>query len=186
MILIGISGKARAGKDTVAGFLHKVCYEQTGMGLPQISFAEKIKSIATDLFGWDGSKELLEQEDQGRKLLINLGNKMREIRSTVWVDYVVNNLDKFHANSRDVAGYVVADVRFKNEAQIIKNAGGFLIRVERPGKQLDIDDPTETDCDDVKFDYVIHNNNEGLDNMLKEVYKLYEALKERYSLKRRK
>ena len=46
--------------------------------------------------------------------------------------------------------YIVSDLRFKNEAQGIRDAGGYLIRVERPGRPQisNADHPSEIDLDD--------------------------------------
>lgn len=112
-MLIGISGHARAGKDTIAEAF-------TRAGYRRISLADKLKEVARDLFGWDGEKD-----EEGRKLLILLGAKMREISSDVWIRYVMRNL-------KAGENVVIPDIRYKNEASWIKAHKGVLIRVVRP------------------------------------------------------
>ena len=77
IVLVGLTGKALSGKNTVADFLTAEYEAQ------QYSFAAPLKKLATDLFFWDGSKDMLPEQDKGRNLLIQIGNKMRDIRS-IW------------------------------------------------------------------------------------------------------
>ena len=72
------------------------------------------------MFGWDGKKN-----EAGRKLLIDLGEKMREISPDVWIRYVIKNI-------KPGENVVIPDIRYKNEASWIKANNGILIRVIRP------------------------------------------------------
>ena len=53
--------------------------------------------------------------------------------------------------------WIITDTRFPNEAQAIKDKGGIVIRVDRPGVKPINDHPSETGLDDWKFDYKIAN-----------------------------
>jgi hypothetical protein len=53
--------------------------------------------------------------------------------------------------------WIITDTRFPNEAQAIKDKGGLLIRVDRPGVKPVNNHPSETGLDDWKFDYKIAN-----------------------------
>jgi len=53
--------------------------------------------------------------------------------------------------------WIITDTRFPNEAQAIKNAGGIIIRVDRPGFSAINAHPSETALDDWEFDYRIGN-----------------------------
>jgi len=53
--------------------------------------------------------------------------------------------------------WIITDVRFPNEAQAIKDKGGIIIRVDRPGVSPINDHPSEIGLDDWKFDYRIAN-----------------------------
>lgn len=55
------------------------------------------------------------------------------------------------------SNWVIADVRFPNEAAAIKKAGGILVRIERETGYYDYHE-SEKALDDYKFDYVIQNN----------------------------
>jgi hypothetical protein len=53
--------------------------------------------------------------------------------------------------------WIITDTRFPNEAQAIKDKGGIVIRVDRPGVKPINDHPSEVGLDDWKFDYKIAN-----------------------------
>jgi hypothetical protein len=53
--------------------------------------------------------------------------------------------------------WIITDTRFPNEAQAIKDAGGLVIRVDRPGVKPINDHPSEIGLDNWKFDYKIAN-----------------------------
>ena len=56
--------------------------------------------------------------------------------------------------------WVITDVRFPNEAQAIKNAGGIVIRVDRPGYKPVNPHPSETALDNWDFDHKIMNGSD--------------------------
>lgn len=133
--IIGITGYAGVGKDTVADVLvSKLSYEKR-------SFAEPIRKVLYDLnpiveTSYDGVetvRDIVHREgwDEGkryypelRELMKNLGNAMREhVNAGVWAAKALE-----HRPER----LVIADVRFLNEAEVIKAMGGTTIRVSRP------------------------------------------------------
>lgn len=61
-----ISGYAGAGKDTFFSEVEKLIPAQ------RISFADPLKKIARDVFGWNGEKDIV-----GRQLLIDIGSICR-------------------------------------------------------------------------------------------------------------
>lgn len=70
--------------------------------------------------------------------------------------------DKLYPN------WIITDTRFPNEANAIKRAGGYIIRVNRPGYGPVNNHPSETSLDEYKFDYVIENSG-GLKELLDKV-----------------
>lgn len=110
-MLIGIAGKFCSGKTTLCKLLYRE-YDNSKI----FNFADKVKDIATDLFG---------MTDKDRTLLQNIGMKMREINKDVWVDYVINQcVAKDHI-------YIIGDVRYQNECEIIRQKGGITFYIER-------------------------------------------------------
>ena len=68
------------------------------------------------------------------------------------------------ANGRETGdGYpnwIITDTRFPNEAQAIKDAGGIVIRVDRPGVSAINAHPSETGLDNWDFDHKIMNGSD--------------------------
>lgn len=167
MIIIGIAGKAQSGKST-SGKIIKSLLETNKKVVSIRPLAAKLKQICEDLFGWDGDKGLYYDDngkliqDKGRQLLINVGtDKMRQVRPTVWVDYVLKHLNDFSYFEKKPDVVIIDDVRFRNEVEKIKNSGAdkiILIKIERD-LQENIDDISEKDLDGyIGFDLVLENN----------------------------
>ena len=182
--IIAFSGKAQAGK-TESSKVIKELIEADGFVFKKISFAEGLKVIAEKYFDWDGDKEIHVQpiggidgqdviiQDRGRQLLINIGMKFREIRPTIWADIAYKQILEFDKSNPENVIYCIDDMRFKNEVNVIRKYGNStLVRVIRENGQLNIDDISEKDCDDVIFDQTI-NNNETLDNLRGRVSEMY-------------
>lgn len=142
-MLIGLSGKLQSGKDTVAEYLIKK------YNFNRLAFADKLKEMARDLFLWNGEKDAY-----GRKLLQDVGMKMREIKDDVWINYILRKID---TNKN----YIITDVRYQNEANSLLKFGAILWRIERNLKRQDETNKhqSEIDLDDYKyFNHIIHNN----------------------------
>lgn len=167
IVVIGIAGKAQSGKSTTGGAI-KRALTSTKFNVSVRPLAAKLKQICEDLFDWDGDKSLHYDsngnliQDKGRQLLINVGtDKMRSVRPTVWVDYVIKHLRDFSYTEPQADIVIIDDVRFKNEVEKIRQAEdtrSILIKVTR-SSQEEIDNISEKDLDDFSdFDYYIENN----------------------------
>ena len=162
-MVVGISGKMGSGKDLVYNML---C-ELSSVDFENKKFAYPIKWIVSVLIGCDirqledrefKETELGEEWDglTPRKLLQLLGTEAgREIiHPNIWVNALF-------ADYSEDSNWIITDVRFPNEAKAIKNKGGILIRVERPGIESHCGGQhlSETSLDAYdKFDYVIEND----------------------------
>ena len=109
MVKIAIIGKMCSGKTTVANYLMKINND-----FVKLSFADKVKEIAKDLFG---------MEKKDRKLLQMIGTKMREIDKDIWAKYTAKkaNISEF---------VVIDDLRYKNEFDIVKKNGFKIIKLK--------------------------------------------------------
>lgn len=90
------------------------------------------------------------------------------LHENTWVnalmaDYKETKFLGYDSEGTNIYGYpnwVVTDTRFPNEAQAIKNAGGIVIRVDRPGYKPVNNHPSETALDNWDFDHKIMNGSD--------------------------
>lgn len=156
MEIIALSGFARSGKDEAA----KVLVEQ--FGFQQVAFADKLREMlyalnpwvighyavpveygdseaipfrrrwsllqdVIDEFGWDGYKETT-YGTEIRRLLQRLGTEAgrQTLWDSIWIDAALTGLP-------DDTKVVVSDARFFNEFDAVRERGGRVWRIERPG-----------------------------------------------------
>lgn len=165
-MIIGLSGYARSGKDTVAGMLIGLHgYDNRAFAAPLKTSLELLNPIIKDNmrldeiltnFGWERAKDIFPEV---RRLLQVLGKEVGRdlISENVWINIATKELaagDKI----------VFTDVRFPNEAAAVKLLGGEVWRVDRPGVEAANMHPSETAMDGWKFDAVIQNDKD-LDNL---------------------
>jgi dephospho-CoA kinase len=170
-VIIGLSGYAQSGKDEVAKIL------VSEYGFTRVAFADKIRELlyemnpdfrdtllqqAVDRLGWDEVKK-----DQAvRRMMQNLGVGARKMFGDgFWVAQVFNGYDW------DIPT-VVTDVRFQNEAELLKKwtpDDTQIWRVKRPGVEAVNGHISEHDLDDYKFDQILKNEGtlEDLTNMVR-------------------
>lgn len=157
MKVILISGKAQNGKDTVADFLHKALVND-GKRVLVTHYADLLKYICTNYFGWDGNKDA-----RGRQMLQYVGTDViRKQNPTLWVDFVSMLLKYFHENWEYV---IIPDCRFPNEVTTMVENGFDTVhlRVVRnnfksPLTEEQQQHPSEIALDNVEPDYFIYND----------------------------
>ena len=150
--LVGVTGIARAGKDTLADCLASKQYDK------KVSLAEPIKlGVATMLdipLVWTNTDGVKDSTVPGfdftlRKAMQTLGTEWgRALDENVWVDIARKKL-KAHREwmltlDVDDSVVVIPDVRFNNEAEWILQEGGLVIRVER-----EVDRPVQSHASEV-------------------------------------
>jgi hypothetical protein len=83
-------------------------------------------SKLVDAYGWDRAKRTFPEI---RRLLQRCGTEAgrQVLGAQVWVNALMNDFDP------ENEALVVTDVRFPNEADAIREAGGVVVRIERPG-----------------------------------------------------
>ena len=141
-MIVGLVGFIGAGKGTVADLLverHNFVKE---------SFANSVKDSCAAVFGWDRamlegdtpeSRAWREQPDEwwsekfGKEFSPRLALQLmgteagRDVfHPDLWVHTVLRRCEQAPYNN-----YVIADVRFPNEINAIKDSGGIVIRVRR-------------------------------------------------------
>lgn len=156
MKVIVISGTAGAGKDTVGGII-KEKIEALGKTALITHYADLLKYMCRQFFGWDGQKD-----ECGRSLIQYVGTDVvRKQNENYWVDFIISVISLF-PNEWDYV--IIPDCRFPNEISRLKEFGFDVvhIRVIRPGFENGLTSEqrahaSETSLDDVKPDYTVMN-----------------------------
>ncbi len=187
-MIIGLSGLAGAGKDTVADMLYRD-------GFAKVSFADPMKRFCMDLFDFTPDQLWGDSENRNapdvryprpdggyltpRHALQTLGTEWgRRCYDMVWIEYAL----KIHADlCRGGYGYdaedgifvadeeatrhvVIPDVRFSNEMQALRQAGAYMVRIVRPGSGLTGDAANHVSeigqraIGDYEFDAILDNS----------------------------
>lgn len=153
--IITLSAKAEGGKDTTALQI-KNQLEDLGYSVLICHYADLLKYICREFFGWDGQKN-----DEGRTLLQRVGtNTIREKEPDYWINFIKGILQLFP----DEWDYVlIPDARFPNEIDTMKKDFNCIsVHITRPGYENHLSDeqrrhPSETALDEYQFDYELIN-----------------------------
>jgi len=162
-LIIGLSGYAQSGKDTVAQVL------VDNYKFTRISFADPIRTLLyetnpmlkegyrvqglVDGYGWDKVKV---EYPEVRRLLQDLGIGARKVfGDDFWINQALKNIG--------FGNYVITDVRFKNEATAIWSMPGKIWRVTRPGVTAVNAHVSETQMDDYPVDHFVKNDGDVKD-----------------------
>lgn len=130
--MIGITGKARAGKDTAASFYRQEFgYEHLSFAAPMKKMAAALADESQFLFEHDVHKESEVDwlQVSRRRLMQLLGNEAIKpvFGNDIWIRHLMHRVDSWKLSK-----VVISDVRFDMEAQAIIDRGGYILRVVRP------------------------------------------------------
>ncbi|MCU5554846.1 AAA family ATPase [Bacillus cereus] len=157
-VLIGIAGKMRTGKDTIARLMSK---DRRG-SFQRGAYADELKVHVDRKYGkQEGGKR--------RALLQKEGQDERKKDSRVWIDKLNKKIEALRKVGKNV---VVTDLRQLDELEDLRSQGAYIIRVNvddeiRKQRILDAGDEfkeedfyheTEIMIDQMEVDYEIYNN----------------------------
>lgn len=174
MILIGLTGKSGSGKDTLANFIkHK-------HGSVNFAFADPVKAICKTMFlfndeqlygsqknvvdpRWGITPRLAFQIIGTNMMQFSIYGMMPELIHQVpvrqfWVKHLEERIKPYKSTDTIV---IVTDVRFQHEANLIRQYGGTIIRIDRPSLNTNSKmylHSSEKDMDGILYDHVIINN----------------------------
>lgn len=170
-IIIGLVGRRGTGKSAAAAYL---CKEFDAV---ELTFAQPLRDIA-EIFGFTDAEIYGVQADKERKNAIwqvsfrdfaticgteLFRNALPEHLPTMqdcWVQILERRITQQLTREVPPEIIVVSDVRFENEAQMIKKLGGYLVRINRK-TALDTDQhaqhASETEQTDIEVDHSIDN-----------------------------
>ena len=165
-IIVGLTGYAQSGKDTLANLLvEKRAYERRGFADPMRDMLLRINPLVlgkptegmlhptrlariVEMHGWEEAKQM----DEVRSLLQRLGTEAG--RGVLGEDVWVNALFA----KPQICPLVISDVRFPNEAQKIHDFGGIVIRIIREG--VGPVNHHASELENNYHDFVIHNKSD--------------------------
>jgi hypothetical protein len=144
MKIIGLGHYSRTGKDTFANACIEWLHNHTKLRCKKVPFAMKLKDVCHQLYAWAGLKDMAFYDSpEGEKyrdvvlpalgvtpveLWIKFGTPAvrEQVYDGTWIDYVVKS-------DHDCDVLFIPDVRFPNEVKAVRDAGGVLNKVVRPG-----------------------------------------------------
>ncbi len=147
--VIGIMGRKRAGKNEFAEAVAGASSRADDVHV--FAFADAIRDImyavnpiigyedgefvryatVIDEHGYEAAKEYPEFRQFAQRLGTEGGRLV--FGDNVWVDLVMNKIEEVSEDSL----VLIPDVRFPNEYDAIKDAGGYVVRVDRPSLDED-------------------------------------------------
>ena len=158
-MIIGLSGYAGAGKDTVAdilvaryGYDKRAFADPIRKGLyainPMIDTAVRLQDVV-DEYGWQVAKG----NPEVRRLLQVFGTEFakEQFGKDVWVKLATESLNPEER-------VVFSDVRFREEAAAIIRLGGTVWRIDRKGVGPVNEHISESNMTGWKFDNILRNN----------------------------
>lgn len=191
--IIGLCGFAQSGKDTVGKYLvdnhdykrlsfadalraglyqlnpivtSETKYYSRGFWewlerqpLRQETIVKRVQDLVDEL-GWDVAKV---QYPEIRTLMQKYGTEAgRDIHGQdCWTNIIKREIDSFPAQK-----FVITDVRFPNELEVLDSLGAVVVKVKREGVTSVNGHISDKDLDNVK--YFIHNNG-TLEHLYKQV-----------------
>lgn len=174
-LLIGISGKIGAGKDTVAEMI--INHPIVAGNCTVIRFADRLKEVVALLTGTSreanysrSGKQLVPEAFAPFSLGILQQKVGMALRESLDEDIWVMALDVEVKKCKHLV--IIPDVRFVNEFDYVRRNGGIVVRVNRDNRPVDNRDAqhiSETALDNADFDVVIDNNG-TLDDLAKQVH----------------
>ena len=174
-MIIGLVGKKRVGKDTVADFL---CEKY---GFIKYGFADPIKEIAKIMFDFSEDETLKEVVDERwgispREFYQKFGTEYGQFIMPEQFPKVFENIDKrsfwvkrfqiWYEKNKD-KNVVITDIRFLHEYNEINDMGGYIIKIVR---KTGLEDKHISENLDIDIPVVIENNGNVEDLYNKIVY----------------
>jgi hypothetical protein len=155
-IIIGLCGRAGSGKDTFANAVEG--------DKEVLAFVKPLKDAAAALFAL--SHEQLYDPLLKEVVVDDWGKSPREILQWMGTDIIRNQLDasffikhmqrRINQSTKNLI--IVTDVRFANEAMLIKSLGGIIIHISRNSANTPITHASEQPIPIELIDSVVFNN----------------------------
>lgn len=166
--LIGLTGFAQCGKSSAAKFLrHKHFFHEDSFAEPIRQFVCEVMGFNRDALEYYKEKHITGFTHTPREMMQTLGTEWgREMmQDDLWIRSLKNRLLNFQHPR-----VVISDVRFENEAAMIRGIGGEIWHIKRKGHVPAHDHASERGVRILPIDKVINNN-----GTLADLYKTIEV-----------
>ena len=134
--VIGIAGKARAGKDTAADIIIDAMPYYN-----KISFADPLKKMLSVGLGltesqlYGSKKEIIDPRygKTPRQIMQSIGTEWGRnmICQDIWVNAVKDHIEN---EKNEFSYYIIPDLRYESEAHMIRKMNGLVIHTKRKDK----------------------------------------------------
>lgn len=126
--IIGISGPARSGKDTLCNQFLEI-FQEMGIKAKRSALADQLKLESKDFvfntLGIDVFTENTEEKNIIRPFLVTWGTHVRrKLDPDIWIKKIQESVEE---NSI----LIVPDIRFKNEFDWVKTNNGYMFFIDR-------------------------------------------------------
>lgn len=151
-MIIGLIGRAQAGKSTVADYL------VTTHGFSKFALADPLKQMLITAGMITHEEAYQKKTQQSRWLMQKIGTDIfrKQIDPQFWTKKAAVAIADFVMNGKNV---VIEDVRFPEEAEMLKKTfGGLLIKVIRIGhidEHAGSSHESERYIDELEADYTV-------------------------------
>jgi len=166
--IIGLLGRSRVGKDTVAEY---ICKEATPAGYQIIRLSYPLKKAACSLYDFtmdqveSSSKEAIDPRwgKTPRETIQSLTTYMMDYMGH---DFFSRKLFDAYDQSMYSQHIIIPDIRYPNDIHEIRKRGGIVIKVVRPNNP--IQHSFENHIDALEGDITI-TNDRGVDDLHREI-----------------
>jgi dephospho-CoA kinase len=187
-MVIGLTGKKGCGKDTVGDYLVRK------YGFERMAFADALKQVCQTVFDltmeqmtdtikkeqmderWDTTPRHLMQIVGTQLFRDKLTECFPHLKGSIWVGIIKQ---KILRSSKNI---VLTDVRFENEAEMVRQFNGKLIQITRTDNNQS--DKHVSENIHIQTNYMLENNQtveelyQEMDKIIAECDKYYEQLEE--------
>ena len=179
--IIAFAGRKQSGKTTSAEFVANLFWQHKDSKI--YNFADPLKNLCIDILGLEHKQCYGSDEDKNqlvdcywdnhqlsaREVLQIVGTDMfRRMQNHVWSNATIRQILKDKPNIA-----IIADCRFPNEVNAIKNVGGIVIKLTRNPYNSYHASEMALDSDQYNqsmFDLVIENGNMTIVEQNKVIY----------------
>lgn len=173
--LIGFSGKKQAGKDTAYKLLHNLL---PGKDIFRIAFADKLKEEVSRATGISIS-QIDANKENFRLILQGWGTDFRRnlCGEDYWISKWMKTVD-YISNAFPACIIVATDIRFENEANVIRSHGGHVYKIVAVGKEENKDEhASEQELSSITADRVLINDFRNVNVLKDQIQQVIKKLK---------